>query len=113
LPTEADPKIYQSKLLWQVWGLLCALVLISALSIGYFAAQQVASDARAAIEESLAHQVQLLKQFYNPLILQEAALPVIQSEQRITILGPDGTVLSDNREDATVSSKRLMQCACR
>jgi len=107
LPTEADPKIYQSKLLWQVWGLLCALVLISALSIGYFAAQQVASDARAAIEESLAHQVQLLKQFYNPLILQEAALPVIQSEQRITILGPDGTVLSDNREDAGLMENHL------
>lgn len=107
MPTEADPKIYQSKLLWQVWGLLCALVLISALSIGYFAAQQVASDARAAIEESLAHQVQLLKQFYNPLILQEAALPVIQSEQRITILGPDGTVLSDNREDAGLMENHL------
>ena len=107
MPTEADPKIYQSKLLWQVWGLLCALVLISALSIGYFAAQQVASDARAAIEESLAHQVQLLKQFYNPLILQEAALPVIQSEQRITILGPDGTVLSDNREDARLMENHL------
>ncbi len=107
MPTEADPKIYQSKLLWQVWGLLCALVLISALSIGYFAAQQVASDARAAIEESLAHQVQLLKQFYNPLSLQEAALPVIQSEQRITILGPDGTVLSDNREDAGLMENHL------
>ena len=107
MPTEADPKIYQSKLLWQVWGLLCALVLISALSIGYFAAQQVASDARAAIEESLAHQVQLLKQFYNPLILQEAALPVIQSEQRITILGHDGTVLSDNREDAGLMENHL------
>jgi len=100
LPTRYDPRIYQSKLLWQVWGLLCALVLISALSIGYFAAQQVASDARTAIEESLGHQVQLLKQLYDPLILERAALPVIQSDQRITILGPDGTVLSDNREDA-------------
>ena len=69
--------------------------------------QQVASDARAAIEESLAHQVQLLKQFYNPLILQKAALPVIQSEQRITILGPDGTVLSDNREDARLMENHL------
>ena len=107
MPTNADPKIYQSKLLWQVWGLLCALVLISALSIGYFAAQQVASDARAAIEESLAHQVQLLKQFYTPLILREAALPVIQSKQRITVLGSDGTVLSDNREDAGLMENHL------
>ena len=107
MPTNADPNIYQSKLLWQVWGLLCALVLISALSIGYFAAQQVASDARAAIEESLAHQVQLLKQFYTPLILREAALPVIQSKQRITVLGSDGTVLSDNREDAGLMENHL------
>lgn len=107
MPTRDDPRIYQSKLLWQVWGLLCALVLISALSIGYFAAQQVASDARAAIEESLGHQVQLLKQFYDPLILGSTSLPVIQSDQRITVLGPDGTVLSDNREDAGLMENHL------
>mgnify|MGYP000856132814 FL=1 len=102
-----DPRIYQSKLLWQVWGLLCALVLISALSIGYFAAQQVASDARTEIEESLGHQVRLLKQLYDPLILGEAALPLIESEQRITVLSADGTVRSDNREDASLMDNHI------
>jgi two-component system phosphate regulon sensor histidine kinase PhoR len=94
-------------LLWQVWGLLCALVLLSALSVGYFAAQQVAGDARIAIEESLGHQARLLKQLYDPLILGRAPLPTIESDQRITVLAPDGTVLSDNREDVALMESHL------
>lgn len=107
MPTSDALRIYQSKLLWQVWGLLCALVLLSALSIGYFAAQQVASDARTAIEESLGHQALLLKQLYDPLILLGRSLPLIESDQRITVVDLNGTVLSDNREDAALMENHL------
>ena len=82
-------------------------MLLSALSVGYFAAQQVAGDARIAIEESLGHQARLLKQLYDPLILGRAPLPTIESDQRITVLAPDGTVLSDNREDVALMESHL------
>ncbi len=107
MQTSDEPRIYQSKLLWPVWGLLCALVLLSALSIGYFAAQQVADDARIAIEESLGPQVRLLKQLHDPLILQNSSLPTIESDQRVTVLDQKGAVLSDNREAVTLMENHL------
>ncbi|MGB1616418.1 MAG: ATP-binding protein [Pseudomonadales bacterium] len=101
------PSIFRSRLLWQIWGMLSALVLVSSLSLGYLAVNQVEEDARASIESSLAEQVLLLKQFYEPFMSQSLALPFISSQQRITVLDPLGTVLYDNEKDPRLMENHL------
>lgn len=87
--------------------MLATLVLLSSLSLGYLALNQVQADARASIESSLAEQVHLLKQFYEPLMPGLKTLPVITSQQRITVLDPLGSVLYDNKKDPRLMENHL------
>ena len=87
--------------------MLSTLVLLSALSLGYLALNQVQADARASIESSLAEQVYLLKQVYEPPMAGLKPLPLITSQQRITVLDPLGVVLYDNKKDARLMENHL------
>lgn len=87
--------------------MLSTLVLLSALSLGYLALNQVQADARASIESSLAEQVHLLKQVYEPPMAGLKPLPLITSQQRITVLDPLGVVLYDNKKDARLMENHL------
>lgn len=87
--------------------MLSTLVLLSALSLGYLALNQVQTDARASIESSLAEQVHLLKQVYEPPMAGLKPLPLITSQQRITVLDPLGVVLYDNKKDARLMENHL------
>ena len=87
--------------------MLSTLVLLSALSLGYLALNQVQTDARASIESSLAEQVHLLKQVYDPPMAGLKPLPLITSQQRITVLDPLGVVLYDNKKDARLMENHL------
>lgn len=87
--------------------MLSTLVLLSALSLGYLALNQVQADARASIESSLAEQVHLLKQVYEPPMAGLEPLPLITSQQRITVLDPQGVVLYDNKKDARLMENHL------
>ena len=87
--------------------MLSTLVLLSALSLGYLALNQVQADARASIESSLAEQVHLLKQVYEPPMAGLKPLPFITSQQRITVLDPLGVVLYDNKKDARLMENHL------
>ena len=87
--------------------MLSTLVLLSALSLGYLALNQVQADARASIESSLAEQVHLLKQVYEPPMAGLKPLPFITSQQRITVLDPQGVVLYDNKKDARLMENHL------
>ena len=87
--------------------MLSTLVLLSALSLGYLALNQVQADARASIESSLAEQVYLLKQVYEPPMAGLKPLPLITSQQRITVLDPLGLVLYDNKKDADLMENHL------
>ena len=82
-------------------------MLLSALSLGYLALNQVQADARASIESSLAEQVHLLKQVYEPPMAGLKPLPLITSQQRITVLDPLGVVLYDNKKDARLMENHL------
>ncbi len=87
--------------------MLSTLVLLSSLSLGYLALNQVQADARASIESSLAEQVHLLKQVYEPPMAGLKPLPLITSQQRITVLDPLGVVLYDNKKDARLMENHL------
>ena len=87
--------------------MLSTLVLLSSLSLGYLALNQVQADARASIESSLAEQVHLLKQVYEPPMAGLKPLPLITSQQRITVLDPLGVVLYDNNKDARLMENHL------
>jgi len=87
--------------------MLSTLVLLSSLSLGYLALNQVQADARASIESSLAEQVHLLKQVYEPPMAGLEPLPLITSQQRITVLDPLGVVLYDNKKDARLMENHL------
>lgn len=87
--------------------MLSTLVLLSSLSLGYLALNQVQADARASIESSLAEQVHLLKQVYEPPMAGLKPLPLITSQQRITVLDPQGVVLYDNKKDARLMENHL------
>ena len=82
-------------------------MLLSSLSLGYLALNQVQADARASIESSLAEQVHLLKQVYEPPMAGLKPLPLITSQQRITVLDPLGVVLYDNKKDARLMENHL------
>ncbi|MAU92335.1 MAG: HAMP domain-containing histidine kinase [Gammaproteobacteria bacterium TMED182] len=82
-------------------------MLLSSLSLGYLALNQVQADARASIESSLAEQVHLLKQLYEPLMAGLKPLPLITSQQRITVLDPLGDVLYDNKKDSRLMENHL------
>ena len=87
--------------------MLSTLVLLSSLSLGYLALNQVQADARASIQSSLAEQVHLLKQVYEPPMAGLKPLPLITSQQRITVLDPLGVVLYDNKKDARLMENHL------
>lgn len=95
----------RSRFLWQLFGALGAIILVSTLVFGSLATTQVQTDARNNIRESLRTQASILTQLLLPNLRRDEpismeALTRITGDgnNRITLIDSDGVVLADNRE---------------
>ncbi len=105
-PADEQGKMPGSHLLWQIWGILGALVFVCIFVFGFLTVDRVEKTARLDIEQSLQAQAVILKQLFLPQLIanQPVDFKTMASTTqgmaiRITLINSEGKVLADNREE--------------
>jgi len=98
-----------SRLLWQIWGILGALVFVCIFVFGFLTADRVEKNARIDIEQSLRSQAIILRQLFLPQLIANRAVDLKNMAAttdgmaiRITLINLEGKVLADNRKDTNL-----------
>jgi two-component system phosphate regulon sensor histidine kinase PhoR len=108
-PADEQTAMPGSRLLWQIWGILGALVFVCIFVFGFLTADRVEKNARSDIEQSLQAQAIILKQLFlsqlianQPVDFKNMAAITEGMSIRITLINSEGKVLADNREETSL-----------
>ena len=97
--------MWRSRFLWQLYGVLGAIVLVSTITFGSLVTTQFQREAKDTIRESLRVQASILTQLLLPNLINDVPISTadLQSmtgntSNRVTLIDSTGDVLADNRQ---------------
>lgn len=99
--------LYSSRLLWKINGIFLAIVIVSALAVGFFSSTQIKKSTLADVQRSLSVRSHLLTDIARCQLADHSSTGLqgrikaiaAETDTRLTVIMADGRVVADSDKD--------------